>query len=127
MVPIRNYYSRVILARPFDEVQSAVACWIENKIVIGHQLWNDFQVRGFPCQGGRASVTLVGLQVLGLSHPAINTRDVALCLPFRIALQRQNNTIGLQTLMWLLMRRRVQETLVDPVRSPYLPPWRSPS
>ena len=32
------------LAQPFSEVQIAVAAWIKDKVVIGHQLWTDFQV-----------------------------------------------------------------------------------
>lgn len=43
------------------------------------------------------------------------TRDVALYMPFRNALQSPNQVIGLQTLMWHLMRRRVQAGLLDSV------------
>lgn len=103
-------------ARPFEEVQATVARWIEGKVVVGHQLWNDFQVKMLREQ---ESPLIAGApQVLGLSHPTIDTRDVSLFLPFRVALRRPNEILGLQTLMWLLMRRRVQETIVDPVRYP---------
>ncbi|CDO73483.1 hypothetical protein BN946_scf185013.g118 [Trametes cinnabarina] len=50
--------------------------------------------------------------VLGIPHPAVATRDVALYQPFRNALRSTSQVIGLQTLMWHLMRRRVQETHV---------------
>lgn len=46
------------------------------------------------------------------------TRDVALYQPFRNALRSPNQAIGLQTLMWHLMRRRVQETHVCAVSIP---------
>ena len=54
--------------------------------------------------------------VLGIPHPAVATRDVALYRPFRTALQ-MNQVIGLPTLMWRLMRRRVQEGALDSVSS----------
>ncbi|KAJ3552256.1 hypothetical protein NM688_g4247 [Phlebia brevispora] len=76
-------------ATPFNEVQQRVANLIKGKIIIGHALWHD-------------------LSVLGIPHPAVATRDVALYQPFRNAL-RATNTVGLPTLMWQLMRRRVQE------------------
>lgn len=79
-------------ARAFKEVQEAVRDLLLNKIIVGHSLWND-------------------LLVLGIPHPAIATRDVALYQPFRNDLP--NQSIGLQTLMWQLMRRRVQERTVD--------------
>ena len=53
--------------------------------------------------------------VLGVPHPAVATRDVALYQPFRNTL-RASGVVGLQTLMWNLMRRRVQEGKIDPVR-----------
>ena len=53
--------------------------------------------------------------VLGIRHAAVATRDVALYQPFRNALRSTNHVIGLPTLMWQLMRRRVQETHVCPV------------
>ena len=55
--------------------------------------------------------------VLGIPHPAVNTRDVALYRPFRNALQT-SSLVGLPTLMWRLMGRRVQEGAHDSVRSP---------
>ena len=47
--------------------------------------------------------------VLGIRHPAVATRDVALYQPFRNALRSPRQIVGLQTLMWHLMRRRCQE------------------
>src|SRR5882757_238967 len=54
------------------------------------------------------------LLVLGLPHPAVNTRDVALYRPFRTTL-RSSNIVGLQTLMWHFMNRQVQKERVVPV------------
>jgi hypothetical protein len=53
--------------------------------------------------------------VLGIPHPAINTRDVALYQPFRNTLRQPNATLGLQTLVWQFMRRRVGEGPQNPV------------
>ncbi|KAI9060564.1 hypothetical protein FKP32DRAFT_1577974 [Trametes sanguinea] len=80
-------------ALPWKEVQQQVAQLIRDKILVGHTLWQD-------------------LSVLGIPHPAVATRDVALYQPFRNALRSTSQIIGLQTLMWHLMRRRVQETHV---------------
>ena len=55
--------------------------------------------------------------VLGIPHPAVATRDVALYQPFRNALRSPNQVIGLQTLMWHLMCRRCQDGHIHPVRS----------
>ncbi|KAF9650071.1 hypothetical protein BDM02DRAFT_3155049 [Thelephora ganbajun] len=84
-------------ALPFDDVQSRVASVIASKIIVGHSLWNDFSV-------------------LGLPHPAVATRDVALYRPFRTTL-RSNHVIGLQTLMWHLMNRQVQKEHVVPLEN----------
>ncbi|KAI0345254.1 hypothetical protein BDW22DRAFT_1326253 [Trametopsis cervina] len=81
-------------ARPFVEVQRDVANLLRGKVIVGYTLWND-------------------LSVLGIPHPAVATRDVALYRPFRNALQMPHQHIGLPTLMWRLMRRRVQEGAVD--------------
>ncbi|KAI0703565.1 hypothetical protein BC835DRAFT_1404068 [Cytidiella melzeri] len=84
-------------ARPFAEVQQDVANLLREKVVVGYTLWND-------------------LSVLGVPHPGVATRDVALYRPFRTALQ-SNQVIGLPTLMWRLMRRRVQEGTLDSVEN----------
>ncbi|KAL9715864.1 hypothetical protein Ac2012v2_000307 [Leucoagaricus gongylophorus] len=75
-------------ALPFSTVQHQVAELIKGKVLIGHCLWND-------------------LSVLGIPHPAVNTRDVALYMPFRNSLKAQQ-TVGLPTLMWNLMAREIQ-------------------
>ncbi|KIO32908.1 hypothetical protein M407DRAFT_65934 [Tulasnella calospora MUT 4182] len=83
---------------PFEEAQLTVARWLAGKIVIGHQLWLD-------------------LQVLGLPHPAVDTRDVSLYLPFRATLKRPNEILGLPTLVWHLMRRKIQAGFLDSAES----------
>ncbi|KAG9099309.1 hypothetical protein FS749_001568 [Ceratobasidium sp. UAMH 11750] len=58
-------------AQPFDRVQDEVTKLITNRIIIGHSLWTD-------------------LAVLGISHLAVNTRDIALYMPFRDAMGQRN-------------------------------------
>ncbi|KAF9229206.1 hypothetical protein BS17DRAFT_792179 [Gyrodon lividus] len=82
----------------FDRVQQHVADLIKGKVIIGHSLWHD-------------------LSVLGIPHPAVATRDVALYQPFRNALRSPNQVIGLQTLMWHLMCRRCQDGHIHPVEN----------
>lgn len=60
---------------------------------------------------------LTSYPVLGIPHPAVATRDVALYQPFRNALRSPNQVIGLQTLMWHLMCRRCQDGQLHPVSS----------
>jgi RNA exonuclease 4 len=52
---------------------------------------------------------------MGISHPAINTRDIALFLPFRKTL-RTKSMIPLPTLVNRLMARSVGYVFEDPVR-----------
>ena len=54
-------------ARRFEIVQEAVRTQIAGKIIIGHCLWDSFEL-------------------LQLSHPACDTRDVATFAPFRRSL-----------------------------------------
>lgn len=53
--------------------------------------------------------------VLGIPHPAVNTRDVALYQPFRNALKLPNQLVRLPTLTFHLMGRRCQEGQHNPV------------
>lgn len=55
--------------------------------------------------------------MLGIPHLAVATRDVALYMPFRAALAA-DHAVGLQTLVWHLMARRIQEQAINPVRPP---------
>ncbi|RDB29269.1 RNA exonuclease 4 [Hypsizygus marmoreus] len=82
----------------FSMVQQYVANLIDGKILVGHSIWND-------------------LSVLGIPHPAVYTRDVALYQPFRNALRSPHQVIGLQTLAWQLMCRRCQEGQHHPVEN----------
>jgi len=85
-------------AMAFNAVQQHVANIIKGKVLIAHSLWND-------------------LSVLGIPHPAVATRDVALYQPFRNALRSPNQIVGLQTLMWHLMCRRCQDRQQDPLEN----------
>jgi RNA exonuclease 4 len=58
--------------------------------------------------------------VLGIPHPAVNTRDVALYQPFRNALRSHNQMVRLPTLTFHLMGRRCQEGQQNPVRFVYI-------
>ncbi|KAI6047701.1 hypothetical protein EDC04DRAFT_2919286 [Pisolithus marmoratus] len=82
----------------FDRVQQHVADHIKGKTIVGHSLWHD-------------------LSVLGIAHPAVATRDVGLYQPFKNALRSPNQVVGLQTLMWHLMRRRCQDGHLHPVEN----------
>ncbi|PCH33405.1 hypothetical protein WOLCODRAFT_147504 [Wolfiporia cocos MD-104 SS10] len=80
-----------ILARAptFIDVQREAARLIRDKIIIGYSLW-DF------------------LSTLGLAHPAIDTRDLALFMPFRRSLGCKPSTmIPLVTLVNRFMGRNI--------------------
>ncbi|KAF8740637.1 hypothetical protein AX14_007779 [Amanita brunnescens Koide BX004] len=80
-------YSHLVNAPLFQDVQRQVAHIIEDKIIIGHSIWTF-------------------LSVLGLVHPAISTRDLALYRPLRKKL-KSRTIIGLPTLVHLFMGRNV--------------------
>lgn len=82
----------------FNVVQQYVANLIKGKVLVGHGIWND-------------------LSVLGIPHPAVSTRDVALYQPFRNALRSPHQIIGLQTLAWQLLCRRCQEGQLHPLEN----------
>jgi len=81
----------------FDRIQREVANLIKGRVLVGHCIWND-------------------LSVLGIPHPAVLTRDVALYQPFRVALNSQQ-IIGLQTLAWQFMRRNCQVNQINPLEN----------
>ncbi|KZT06366.1 uncharacterized protein LAESUDRAFT_737079 [Laetiporus sulphureus 93-53] len=77
------------LAPTFIDVQRQVAALIKDKVIIGYSLWQF-------------------LSVLGLAHPAIDTRDVALFMPFRRSLgSKPSVTLPLVTLINRLMGRHI--------------------
>jgi len=76
-------------APTFIDVQQQVAALIRNKIIVGYALWQF-------------------LSVLGLAHPAIDTRDAALFIPFRRSLRsKASMTLPLMTLVNWLMGREI--------------------
>ncbi|KAH9982554.1 hypothetical protein BGW80DRAFT_1433895 [Lactifluus volemus] len=85
-------------AQKFNDVQRLVADIIKDKVIVGHSLWND-------------------LSVLGIPHPAVNTRDVALYQPFRNALRSPSQLVRLPTLTFHLMGRRCQEGQQNPLEN----------
>ncbi|KZT44550.1 hypothetical protein SISSUDRAFT_1068416 [Sistotremastrum suecicum HHB10207 ss-3] len=76
--------------RKIHDVQRLASQIFQNKIIIGHTLWSEFSVLGIP-------------------HPAVDTRDLALYLPFRTHIKSNAPVIGLQTLVWNFLERKIQE------------------
>lgn len=109
----------------FNDVQHQVADLIKDKVIVGHSLWNDLSGRlpwhMFQEAVATGSNSRFPYSVLGIPHPAVNTRDVALYQPFRNALRSPNQLVRLSTLTFHLMGRRCQESQQNPVRSYY--PW----
>ncbi|TFK57483.1 hypothetical protein OE88DRAFT_139281 [Heliocybe sulcata] len=91
------YPAHLANGRSFYEVQREIATVIREKILIGYCLW-DF------------------LSVIGTSHPAIDTRDVALFLPFRQTL-RSKKMLTLPTLVDRLMARNIGAAYEDPLEN----------
>ncbi|KAI9066664.1 hypothetical protein FKP32DRAFT_345710 [Trametes sanguinea] len=78
-----------VAAPVFIDVQRQVASIIKDKILVGYALW-EF------------------LSVMGLSHPAINTRDTALFMSFRRTLGHKPNTmVPLEALVKHFMGRDI--------------------
>ncbi|PIL29614.1 hypothetical protein GSI_08251 [Ganoderma sinense ZZ0214-1] len=81
----------------FIDVQRQVASLIRDKILVGYGLW-EF------------------LSVMGLAHPAINTRDTALFMSFRRTLgYRPNDVVPLATLVKQFMGRDIEQNGNIPV------------
>lgn len=119
----QTHHSREAAAIKFTDVQRDVAELIKDKVIVGHSIWNDlsgtyytfgimFQDKTIATESNRRFVDLV----LGVPHPAVNTRDVALYQPFRNALRTPNQLVRLPTLTFHLMGRRCQEGQQNPVR-----------
>lgn len=88
-------HSDLANAPHFRDIQLRVADLIQDKILVGHGLWNF-------------------LSVLGLSHPALRTRDLALFRPFRKKL-RSKSAISLPTLVHLFMGRNIGMDYENPL------------
>ncbi|KZT40116.1 hypothetical protein SISSUDRAFT_1019342 [Sistotremastrum suecicum HHB10207 ss-3] len=73
---------------PFQLVQETVAQIIRGKILVGYRIWLD-------------------LSVLGLQHPAVDTRDTALFLPLRRSIGSINEIPSLANLVGRFLRRRL--------------------
>ncbi|KAF7308350.1 RNA exonuclease 4 [Mycena chlorophos] len=92
----------------FEEVRREVALLLRGRIVVGHSLWEQLSVPSF---------AQAVYPVLGFKHPAVETRDVALYLPFRKALKSPNMILGIRTLCYRLMGRSLHDCYIDPVES----------
>ncbi|KAF8203241.1 hypothetical protein BJ912DRAFT_1019004 [Pholiota molesta] len=93
--PIEDYraiqtglsYSHLCNAPLFVDVQQRIAAQIQDKILVGHRIWNF-------------------LSVLGLSHPALYTRDLSLFRPMRKRLDSRV-VVELSTLVETFMARNM--------------------
>ena len=91
----------------FEDVQRHVAGLIRGKILVGYGLWNFLSVSVFAVIQTVATYT-EGCKVLGLSHPAIDTRDTALFMPFRKSLKvKPSHMVPLATLVQRLMGHHI--------------------
>lgn len=96
-------------APTFPDVQQRVANLVRGKILVGYSLWEFLSVCN-PSLHMHTSLTPPPSpsQVMGLSHPAIDTRDTALFLPFRRSLRYKSNVmVPLVTLVNQLMARNI--------------------
>ncbi|KAL4258525.1 Ribonuclease H superfamily protein [Pleurotus pulmonarius] len=82
-------------APAFEDVQRRVYGLIKNKVLVGHSLW-------------------LFLSVLGLKHPTIHTRDLALFLPLRRRL-KTSKAVNLSLLVHHFMGRNVGLDYEDPL------------
>ncbi|KAH8120573.1 hypothetical protein DFH11DRAFT_74416 [Phellopilus nigrolimitatus] len=76
-------------------VREQVSAIVRGKIVVGHSMWIHFSL-------------------LGMCHPAIDTRDVALFLPFHRTLS-SSSVKPLKTLVSHLMRRKIGQGYEHPL------------
>lgn len=85
-------------ALPYSSVRVNVAEMINNHVIVGHALWSS-------------------LALLGLTHPAIHSRDVATYTPFRRALGYPLDSCSsypaLKDLVQVLMRRDMEPLFVN--------------
>ncbi|KAJ3827406.1 hypothetical protein EV361DRAFT_110577 [Lentinula raphanica] len=85
--------SDITNAPPFDEIRNRVASLIKSKIIVGHSLW-------------------LFLSIMGLSHSALETRDLALFRPFRRKLY-SSRIVDLPTLVHVYMGRNIRLGVED--------------
>ena len=105
-------------------VREQVSALLCDKIVIGHSLWIHFSVDIFHVIF--LLLTLIRTstpKLLGITHPAINTRDVALFLPFQRSISSPT-VAPLKSLVSHLMRRKIGRSYENPV-SRFLSPYSS--
>ncbi|KAK7058300.1 hypothetical protein VNI00_001931 [Paramarasmius palmivorus] len=84
---------KLVNAPTFHEVQREVAAIIRDKILVGHRLWTF-------------------LSIMGLSHPAIKTRDLALFIPLRRKLKARK-VVELNVLVEVYMGRNLEMMYED--------------
>ncbi|KAJ7598343.1 hypothetical protein C8J56DRAFT_770482 [Mycena floridula] len=99
----------------FSVVQEHVANLLKGNILVGHSLWNDLS--GTCLVSFNLFLDSFAPVVLGIAHPAVDTRDVGLYQPFRNALRSRRQVVSLQSLVWQLMRRRFQQRESNPLEN----------
>ncbi|KAA1468546.1 hypothetical protein DENSPDRAFT_814893 [Dentipellis sp. KUC8613] len=104
-LPVADYRSLVTgldshyleKAPDFTTVQRQVATLLHGRIIVGYSLWNF-------------------LSVIGVPHPAADTRDVALFLPFRQSLGSRG-ALPLEVLVNRLMGRNIGHNYEHPLEN----------
>jgi RNA exonuclease 4 len=99
-------------AKTFEEVQSAVAELIKDRILIGHAIQNDLKVCAVPCSCSH--VQILSPQALLLSHPRAQIRDTQL-LAHRHG-QSRSARPALRNLVRDLLGAKIQEGEHNSVR-----------
>lgn len=101
--PVTDYRSSETGLKPhhlqnapkIEDVRKSLRRLLQARVVVGYRLWELFLVRPPPAFSlGRISdLILLSLKFLGLSHPAIDTRDLASFVPFRKSLGYKSSQI----------------------------------
>ena len=103
-------------APKIEDVRKSVRELLLGKVVVGYQLWELLLVRLPPAFQPHRISDLTVLQFLGVSHPAIDTRDVASFVPFRTSLgYKSSQTVPLKILVNKFMGRDIGHGFEHPV------------
>lgn len=103
-------------APKIEDVRKSVKELLRAKVVVGYKLWETFLVCLVPCPPNLPSSHPAVLKFLGLSHPAIDTRDVASFVPFRKSLgYKSSHIVPLKILVNKFMGRDIGHGYEHPV------------
>ena len=105
-------------APSFIQVQQTVARLIHGNIIVGHKLWEFLSVsRPSNPQLACPLIHTCSSKAMGLSHPAIDTRDMALFRPLRKQL-KSKFIVDLPTLAGWFLGRVIGQGYENSVRHP---------